>query len=56
MTQIDKNEKKNTCYATIHFFQLMELYDMVKKWNSVSDTLPQVVDRLVSLKDLHEQG
>lgn len=34
----------------------MELYELVKKWNSVSETLPHVVDRLVSLKDLHEQG
>lgn len=29
---------------------------MVKKWDSIRDTLPHVVDRLVSLKDLHEQG
>ena len=29
---------------------------MVKKWDSVRDTLPNVVDRLVSLKELHEQG
>ena len=34
----------------------MELYELVKKWNAVSETLPHVVDRLVSLKDLHEQG
>ena len=34
----------------------MELYELVKKWNSVAETLPNVVDRLVSLKDLHEQG
>ena len=29
---------------------------MVKKWESVADVLPQVVDRLSALKDLHEQG
>ncbi|XP_062574430.1 dynactin subunit 2-like [Saccostrea cucullata] len=36
--------------------KVSELYDMVKKWDSVRDTLPHVVDRLVSLKELHEQG
>ncbi|XP_061185729.1 dynactin subunit 2-like [Saccostrea echinata] len=36
--------------------KVSELYDMVKKWDSVRDTLPHVVDRLVSLKELHEQA
>ncbi|XP_078321021.1 dynactin subunit 2-like isoform X1 [Crassostrea virginica] len=36
--------------------KVSELYDMVKKWDSVRDTLPNVVDRLVSLKELHEQA
>lgn len=36
--------------------KVTELYDMVKKWDSIRDTLPHVVDRLVSLKELHEQA
>ncbi|CAJ0954393.1 unnamed protein product, partial [Ranitomeya imitator] len=33
-----------------------QLYDIVQKWDSMSGTLPQVVQRLVTLKQLHEQG
>ncbi|XP_063808421.1 dynactin subunit 2 [Pseudophryne corroboree] len=33
-----------------------QLYDVVQKWDSMSGTLPQVVQRLVSLKQLHEQA
>jgi hypothetical protein len=28
----------------------------MKKWESVGDSLPQVVDRMVALQDLHQQG
>ncbi|KAG9491585.1 dynactin subunit 2 [Eleutherodactylus coqui] len=33
-----------------------QLYDTVQKWDSMSGTLPQVVQRLVTLKQLHEQA
>ncbi|KAM4797423.1 dynactin subunit 2 isoform 1-T2 [Rhinophrynus dorsalis] len=33
-----------------------QLYDTVQKWDSMSSTLPQVVQRLVTLKQLHEQA
>lgn len=33
-----------------------QLYDIVQKWDSMSGTLPQVVQRLVTLKQLHEQA
>ncbi len=36
--------------------KVSELYEMVKKWDAVVDTLPHVVDRLTALNDLHEQG
>ena len=36
--------------------QVSELYEIVKKWESMSDVLPQIVDRLTTLKDIHEQG
>ena len=29
---------------------------MVEKWDSVADTLPQIVERLQALSSLHEQG
>ncbi len=36
--------------------QVSELYDLVKKWDAVADTLPHIVERMTALKDLHEQG
>lgn len=33
-----------------------QLYDIVQKWDSMSGTLPQVVQRLVTLKQLHQQA
>ncbi|XP_076460483.1 dynactin subunit 2-like [Babylonia areolata] len=36
--------------------KISELYELVKKWEAVGDSLPQVVDRMVALKDLHEQA
>lgn len=33
-----------------------QLFDTVQKWDSMSGTLPQVVQRLVALKQLHEQA
>ena len=44
--------------STIFLFawQIGELYEVVKKWDGLADTLPQVVERLTALRDLHEQG
>ncbi|KAL8563964.1 hypothetical protein ACOMHN_025295 [Nucella lapillus] len=36
--------------------KISELYELVKKWEAVGDSLPQIVDRMVALKDLHEQA
>ncbi|GFO25545.1 dynactin subunit 2 [Plakobranchus ocellatus] len=36
--------------------KISELYDLAKKWEATAETLPQVVDRLISLKELHEQA
>lgn len=36
--------------------KINELYELSKKVDELSTTLPQVVERLVSLKELHEQG
>ncbi|KAM5180137.1 dynactin subunit 2 [Mantella aurantiaca] len=33
-----------------------QLFDIVQKWDSMSGTLPQVVQRLVALKQLHEHA
>lgn len=36
--------------------QVSQLYDVVQKWDAVSSSVPQVVQRLVAVKELHEQG
>lgn len=36
--------------------QVSQLYDVVQKWDAVSTSIPQVVQRLVAVKELHEQG
>ncbi|KAF8796366.1 dynactin subunit 2-like [Argiope bruennichi] len=45
--QIEDAEKQN---------KIAELYELAKKVDDLSTSLPQVVERLVSLKDLHEQA
>lgn len=36
--------------------QVSRLYDVVQKWDAMSTSVPQVVQRLVAVKELHEQG
>ncbi|XP_077385879.1 dynactin subunit 2 isoform X2 [Festucalex cinctus] len=36
--------------------KLSQLYDTVQKWEAMSSSVPQVVQRLVTVKDLHEQA
>lgn len=36
--------------------QVSQLYDVVQKWDAMSTSTPQVVQRLVAVKELHEQG
>ncbi|XP_067883831.1 dynactin subunit 2 [Heterodontus francisci] len=36
--------------------KIAQLYDLVQKWDTMATTLPQVVERLVAVKDLHEQA
>lgn len=36
--------------------KVSQLYDLVQKCDSMSTSVPQVVQRLVSLKELHEQA
>jgi dynactin-2 len=33
-----------------------ELYNLVKKWDSIRELLPDLIDRLLTLKELHERG
>jgi Dynamitin len=37
-------------------FQVTEAYALLKRWEETINTLPAVVDRLVALKAVHEQG
>uniref|UniRef100_A0A665T8V6 Dynactin subunit 2 n=1 Tax=Echeneis naucrates TaxID=173247 RepID=A0A665T8V6_ECHNA len=36
--------------------KVSQLYDVVQKWDAMSTSIPQVVQRLVAVKELHEQG
>uniref|UniRef100_M4AU08 Dynactin 2 (p50) n=1 Tax=Xiphophorus maculatus TaxID=8083 RepID=M4AU08_XIPMA len=36
--------------------KVSQLYDVVQKWDAVSTSVPQVVQRLVAVKELHEQA
>ncbi|XP_037107972.1 dynactin subunit 2 isoform X2 [Syngnathus acus] len=36
--------------------KLSQLYDAVQKWEAMSTSVPQVVQRLVTVKELHEQA
>lgn len=49
-------EKKSSQEDSEKQNKISELYGIVKKWESIADVLPHVVDRLSALKDLHEQA
>nr|AUG84426.1 dynamitin [Platynereis dumerilii] len=49
-------ENKETAEEADKTAKVSELFEMVKKWDAVVDTLPHVVDRLTALKELHEQA
>uniref|UniRef100_A0A4W3JUA4 Dynactin 2 (p50) n=1 Tax=Callorhinchus milii TaxID=7868 RepID=A0A4W3JUA4_CALMI len=36
--------------------KVAQLYELVQKWDAMATTLPQVVQRLVAVKELHEQA
>ncbi|KAI1899971.1 hypothetical protein AGOR_G00067420 [Albula goreensis] len=36
--------------------KVSQLYDVVQKWDSMATILPQVVQRLIAVKELHEQA
>ncbi|XP_050968667.1 dynactin subunit 2 [Labeo rohita] len=36
--------------------KVSQLYDVVQKWDSMATSLPQVVQRLLAVKELHEQA
>ncbi|KAG7244816.1 hypothetical protein INR49_029835 [Caranx melampygus] len=36
--------------------KVSQLYDVVQKWDAMSTSIPQVVQRLVAVKELHEQA
>uniref|UniRef100_A0A0B7AB77 Dynactin subunit 2 n=1 Tax=Arion vulgaris TaxID=1028688 RepID=A0A0B7AB77_9EUPU len=49
-------KKTETPVDTDNQTKISDLYDLVKKWETTVETLPQIVDRLLSLKELHEQA
>nr|XP_023651230.1 dynactin subunit 2 isoform X6 [Paramormyrops kingsleyae]XP_023651231.1 dynactin subunit 2 isoform X7 [Paramormyrops kingsleyae] len=36
--------------------KVSQLYDVIQKWDAMATSLPQVVQRLVAVRDLHEQA
>lgn len=36
--------------------QVHQLYETIQRWSPVASTLPELVQRLVTIKQLHEQG
>lgn len=36
--------------------KVSQLYDTVQKWDAMATSLPQVVQRLIAVKELHEQA
>lgn len=44
----------NNYYTVI--LQINELYELAKKAENLSQVLPQVLDRLLALQTLHQQG
>uniref|UniRef100_A0A8D0CDG0 Dynactin 2 (p50) n=1 Tax=Scleropages formosus TaxID=113540 RepID=A0A8D0CDG0_SCLFO len=46
-TAIEDAETKN---------KVSQLYDVIQKWDAMATSLPQVVQRLVAVKELHEQA
>ncbi|VDP81677.1 unnamed protein product [Echinostoma caproni] len=49
-------EKRETIADADTQNKVAELYELVKKWNDVADSLPMIVERLTDLKDLHEEA
>jgi len=50
------SEKKEGVETADKNSNVFELYDLVKKWDTMADSLPHVVERLTALKELHEQA
>lgn len=36
--------------------QVHQLYETIQRWSPIASTLPELVQRLVTIKQLHEQG
>ncbi|VDN14997.1 unnamed protein product [Dibothriocephalus latus] len=49
-------EKRETIADADSQHKIAELYELVKKWSSMADDLPQIVQRLQDLQILHEQA
>lgn len=54
ITQI--NEKKQTIEDQEKLAKVTRLFDMINKWKDVSANLPNIIERLTTLNDLHQQA
>lgn len=53
---VESQHKTKVKCDGVLFTQVSQLYDVVQKWDAMSTSIPQVVQRLVAVKELHEQG
>ncbi|XP_005096445.1 dynactin subunit 2 isoform X2 [Aplysia californica] len=56
MQQIAEKKEKEPQADPDKQKRISDLFELTKKWEASAETLPQVVDRLVSLQELHEQA
>ncbi|XP_055487942.1 LOW QUALITY PROTEIN: dynactin subunit 2 [Leucoraja erinacea] len=54
LNEIAKHKKANEDAETQS--KVSQLYELVQRWDGTARTLPRVVDRLVAVKDLHQQA
>ncbi|MGH0152312.1 UNVERIFIED_CONTAM: hypothetical protein FKN15_056052 [Acipenser sinensis] len=43
-------------FLVLPLHKVSQLYEVIQKWDSMATTLPQTVQRLVAVKELHEQA
>lgn len=49
-------EKKSVIQEADSLNKVSELYELMKKWEHTTASLPEIVDRMIALKELHEQA
>eukprot|EP00050_Salpingoeca_kvevrii_P018940 m.80297 g.80297 ORF g.80297 m.80297 type:complete len:172 (+) comp8203_c0_seq1:755-1270(+) len=56
LTQLDALKKKQASEPSEHAERVNELFELTRRWDGVAASVPTLVERLKSLRTLHEQG